>query len=405
MQTDLFLENEDNSSIFSVSQITKEVRKSLETSFSQIWVRGEISNLRCLSSGHRYFSLKDSSAQLKAVLFRGDSMGLSYLPQEGDECLAFGDLSVYEPRGEYQIRIRHMMQDGLGNLRMQFEMLKEKLKQEGLFENEYKLSLPQKPSRIAVITSLKGAALQDFLSILKRRHWKGLVFLINSSVQGKSAPSELYKAYEKALSLKNLDLIVVTRGGGSIEDLWAFNDENLVRKIAQRVIPTISAIGHQTDFTLIDFVADFRAETPSAAAELISSAYLSISEEVDILSRKLNEIVNWNLSSKLENLRLLEAQLSSHSPIARIQRQAQALDELEFRMERAKKEALVRTNEKLSQIEHRLENCNLQKILNKGFAYLETEDGLILQSVEQVRKDSNLVVTLKDGKKRIKALD
>jgi len=189
MQTELFEQEEEDSPIFSVTQVTNEVKKSLERKFRQIWIRGEISNLRAHSSGHFYFVLKDTKAQIKAVLFRGDAMGLSYLPQEGDECLAFGDITIYEPRGEYQVRVRHLMQDGLGNLRAQFEKLKNNLLQEGLFEESRKKTLPKLPTKIGVITSSTGAALQDFISILKRRKWGGEVYLFHASVQGKDAPA------------------------------------------------------------------------------------------------------------------------------------------------------------------------------------------------------------------------
>ena len=263
MQTKLFEQEDSDTPILSVSEITREVKKSLEKQFFQIWIRGEISNLRAHSSGHYYFTLKDSKSQIKAVLFRGDAMGSSYIPKEGDECLAFGDITVYEPRGDYQLRVRHIMPDGLGGLKAKFEELKKRLLDEGLFDEDRKKALPEIPTVVGVVTSLNGAALQDFISILRRREWGGTVYLFNSSVQGIGAPSELRKAVKLAQQIKGIELLVITRGGGSMEDLWSFNDEQLVRDIAACEIPTISAVGHQTDFVLTDFVADLRAETPS----------------------------------------------------------------------------------------------------------------------------------------------
>ena len=334
MQTDLFEQHEDRSEIWGVSDITREIKRLLETEFPVLWVRGEISNLRAHPSGHRYFVLKDNQCQLKAVLFRGDASSLGYTPQEGEECLAYGELSLYEPRGEYQLRIRHMMQDGMGNMRLHFERLKEKLLKEGLFEESRKKTLPPLARRIAIITSASGAALQDFLSILKRRAWNGCVFLFHSSVQGKDAPAALIEALKQATSFSGIDLIVLARGGGSIEDLWAFNDESLVRQVANCPIPTISAVGHQTDFVLTDFGADFRAETPSAAAEWISSEHVRLGKKLEELSSRLMEIPEDFLSKSNDRIQLNEARLKNCSPSSRIEMQHQFLDDLESRMNR-----------------------------------------------------------------------
>ena len=290
MQTELFEQEEDSSTIWSITSLTQAINKSLQSQFPIVWVRGEISNLRAQASGHRYFQLKDKDCQLKAVMFRGDATGCPYLPQEGDECLAYGEITVYEPRGEYQLRVRHLLQDGIGDLRLQFERLKKKLLEEGLFEGDQKKSLPTFARTIAIITSPDGAALQDFTSILSRRNWTGKIWIIPSLVQGKEAPSQITRGIELAAQIPELDLLVFARGGGSIEDLWAFNDEALVRSIAASSTPTISAIGHQTDFTLADFVADLRAETPSAAAEWISSQYLEQIDRFNYLQERLLSI-------------------------------------------------------------------------------------------------------------------
>ena len=404
MQTDLFEQHEDRSEVWQVSDLTREIKRLLHTEFPVLWVRGEISNLRAHPSGHRYFVLKDSHSQLKAVLFRGDASSLGYAPQEGEECLAFGELTLYEPRGEYQLRVRHMMQDGMGNMRLQFERLKEKLLKEGLFDETRKKTLPTLARRVAIISSASGAALQDFLSILKRREWSGSVFLFNSPVQGKDAPAGLTQALSRAVSFSAVDLIVLARGGGSIEDLWAFNDESLVRQVANCPIPTISAVGHQTDFVLTDFGADFRAETPSAAAEWISSEHLRLLNKLEELGNRLIDTPENFLSKSRDRLRLNEARLKNCSPSSRIEMQHQFLDDLESRMNRIIKSSFERTTYVLEALERRLEGNSLKSSLNKGFSYFKDEDGNIIDQAKALKAGTTVQATLKDGSKNLKVL-
>ena len=404
MQTELFKQEEEDTPIFNVSDLTREVRKTLEHKFSQIWIRGEISNLRSHSSGHFYFILKDSKSQLKAVLFRGDAMGLSYMPKEGDECLVFGDITVYEARGDYQIRVKHLMQDGMGSLRAKFEKLKNSLMEEGLFDESRKKALPSLPQKIGVVTSLTGAALQDFLSILKRREWGGSLFLFNSSVQGREAPAALHKAIQKAMT-SDIQLLVITRGGGSLEDLWAFNDENLVRLLAGCNIPTISAIGHQTDFVLTDFVADLRAETPSGAAEWISSAFLAHRESVDEITNRFLRAPKYFFSQKIDRLDFLKVRLESSSPISQIERQHQHLDEVENRLKtylRHRKERMV---DKIQSLDHRLTNCSLQSTLKKGYTYLKNEEGKILSKASSLQNKAKIIAHFSDGSRKLRVED
>ncbi len=397
MQTELFEKHEVDDQVMSVTQLTQQVRKSLEKKFAMVWIRGEISNLRVHSSGHRYFLLKDDSAQIKGVLFRGDANGLSYLPNEGDECLIFGDVTVYEPRGEYQIRIKHVLKDGLGNLRVQFENLKQKLIHEGLFDEEKKQVLPRFANNIGIVTSLEGAALQDFLSILKRRDWKGNIFVFGSSVQGRQAPEELIRALTKAREFPDIELIVIARGGGSIEDLWSFNDENFVRSVFECPVPIISAIGHQTDFVLTDFVADFRAETPSAAAEWISSQFLMLNEKFHVLETKMIEVPLRILYQKKERLELKSTRLSSTSPILQIERHQQHMDDLEIRVKSILKHELARKSDRLESLEKRLLGCSLKSTLNKGFAYFKDKKGKILNSSQSLKAGEKVSATFMDG--------
>ena len=399
MQTELFEQAEDHSSVWSITELTQAIRKSLQSQFPLVWIRGEISNLRAQSSGHRYFMLKDNSCQLKAVLFRGDANASAYLPEEGDECLAYGEITVYEPRGEYQLRVRHLLQDGLGNLRLQFERLKEKLRQEGLFDESRKKTLPFFARTIGIITSPDGAALQDFLSILKRRNWAGTICLIPALVQGKEAPAQLTEGIQIASSLPSMDLLVLARGGGSIEDLWAFNDESLVRSIATCPIPTISAIGHQTDFTLSDFAADFRAETPSASAEWISSKYLEQLERLSYCEESLVRRANDFMLRLRDKLSFLEAKMEKLSPRNRMDRYHQHLDDLEHRFKSSTHIHMEKLRHRIENLEQRLHANSLPATLKRGFSYLSDKDGNLIHSVKNLVAGKQVKIHLQDGNK------
>ena len=405
MQTELFEQEEDSSTIWSITSLTQAINKSLQSQFPIVWVRGEISNLRAQASGHRYFQLKDKNCQLKAVMFRGDATGSPYLPQEGDECLAYGEITVYEPRGEYQLRVRHLLQDGIGNLRLQFERLKKELLEEGLFEDDQKKTLPTFAHTIAIITSPDGAALQDFTSILRRRNWTGQIWIIPSLVQGKEAPSQITRGIKLAAQIPELDLLVFARGGGSIEDLWAFNDEGLVRSIAACSTPTISAIGHQTDFTLADFVADLRAETPSAAAEWISSQYLEQIDRFNYLQERLLSIPEDFLSRTQDKLALLESSLEKLSPQARMERYHQQLDDLEHRLQTCTHAFLEKASHNLKTIEQRLETNSLPSTLKRGFTYLSDDDGNLIRSVQQLPAGKQIMAHFQDGRKGLIATE
>lgn len=404
MQTELFDQADDHSAIWSISGLTQAIRKSLQSEFPVVWVRGEVSNLKAQASGHRYFLLKDESSQLKAVLFRGDASGSAYLPQEGDECLAFGEITVYEPRGEYQLRVRHLLQDGLGNLRLQFEHLKEKLLQEGLFEEDRKKTLPNFARTIAIITSPDGAALQDFVSILKRRNWTGQIWLIPSLVQGTESVRQLIKGVELATKIPNVELLILARGGGSMEDLWSFNDEHLVRTLAKCQIPTISAIGHQTDFVLTDFVADLRAETPSGAAEWISSQYLQQVDRLYQLEQCLLRIPLDFLARAKEKFSLLETTLDKISPQARMERYHQQLDDLEHRLQTSTQNHLDKINHTLTSLEQRLYANSLPAAMKRGFAYLSDKNGNLIRSIEKLDSGKRIRAHLEDGSRELEVL-
>jgi exodeoxyribonuclease VII large subunit len=262
--------NREYPHIYTVSALTREIRERLETHFALVWVSGEVSNLRQPLSGHFYFTLKDAGAQLRAVLFRGNHLHCRYKPQEGAQILCRGRLTVYEPRGEYQLVVDYLEPLGLGALAQAFEALKTRLQAEGLFDAAHKKSLPFLPRRIALVTSPTGAVVRDFLRLLRSRHPNLEVLIYPVKVQGGEAAGEITQALNELPSFPRIDVIVLARGGGSLEDLWPFNEESVARAIYRCPIPVVSAIGHEVDFTIADFVADVRAPTPSAAVELVA---------------------------------------------------------------------------------------------------------------------------------------
>jgi exodeoxyribonuclease VII large subunit len=257
--------------VYSVYEITAEIKQALDK-FGILWIKGEISNFKHHSSGHMYFSLKDDRAQLKAACFRNNNYYLKFRPEDGLEVLARGRLSVYEPRGDYQILVEYMEPVGVGSLQLAFEQLKQKLRKEGLFDEEHKVRLPLLPKKVGVVTSPTGAAIQDMLRILRRRNASLDILIYPARVQGTGAAEEIVAGVKYFNTRGDIDVIIVGRGGGSMEDLWAFNEEVVARAIYASKIPLISAVGHEVDFTIADFVADLRAPTPSAAAEMVSGA-------------------------------------------------------------------------------------------------------------------------------------
>jgi exodeoxyribonuclease VII large subunit len=273
--------------VLSVTELTRDIKLHLEGRFANLWVQGEISNLKQPSSGHYYFTLKDDGAQLPAVMFRGSTRFLRFRPDDGMSVLVWGHITVYEPRGNYQIRVERMEPRGKGSLQLAFEQLKEKLSREGLFETARKRRLPLLPQRLGIVTSPSGAALRDICRILHRRFPNLAILVYPAQVQGDLAAAEIAKGVQVLNRLSPIDVIVVTRGGGSLEDLWPFNEESVARAIAASAVPVVSAVGHETDFTIADFVADVRAPTPSAAAEMVVKIKEEFRERVEVLAGRM----------------------------------------------------------------------------------------------------------------------
>ena len=335
--------------VWKVSELTGQLRVEVERSFSDLWVEGEISDLRPAASGHLYFTIKDESAQVSVVMFRRQAGLLRFRPNDGLHVLLRGRLSVYEQRGSVQIVAEHLEAMGVGSLQLAFEQLKRQLQREGLFDAERKRPLPAFPRCIGIVTSPTGAVIRDFLNVAGRRHSALQVLLYPALVQGDAAAAEVAAGIVHFNRTRDVDVIVIARGGGSLEDLAPFNSESLARAIAASELPVVSAVGHETDFTIADFVADLRAPTPSAAAELITGAQHRIEEEIEELSQRIHRAARYALIQARERL----ARLSAPAALARLQdglnRRQQRLDELSFRMETTLRRHLQRSGQQVQQ--------------------------------------------------------
>jgi exodeoxyribonuclease VII large subunit len=321
--------------VYSVSRLNREARVLLERGFGTLWLEAEISNFSRPSSGHWYFCLKDANAQVRCAMFRQRNMLCAFTARDGQKVLVRARIGLYEPRGEFQLIVDHLEDAGLGALQRQFEELRTRLAAEGLFSTERKRPLPALPKRIGVITSPTGAAVRDILHVLARRFPAAGVLIYPVAVQGSQAAAEMVAALKTAGARRDCDVLILARGGGSLEDLWAFNDEKLARAIVASPIPVISGVGHEVDFTIADFAADVRAPTPSAAAELVvpdADEWLTATER---LGARLERSLRRHLAERRERLRWLTGRAAQVSPIARLARETQRLDEFDQRMSRA----------------------------------------------------------------------
>jgi exodeoxyribonuclease VII large subunit len=340
--------------VYSVSRLNREVRVLLERGFGSLWLEAEISNLARPSSGHWYFSLKDASAQVRCCMFRQRNMLCAFAARDGQKVLVRARIGLYEPRGEYQLVIEHMEDAGLGALKRQFEELAAKLTAEGLFAPARKRALPTLPTRIGVITSPSGAAIRDILHVLARRFAAVPVLIYPVAVQGASAAAEILAAVRLAGKRAECDVLILARGGGSLEDLWAFNDEALARAIAASPIPIISGIGHEIDFTIADFAADVRAPTPSAAAEIAVPDGDEWLASLRRLGHRLQRAILRRVEARAERLRWLIGRAALVSPSARLAQQSQLLDDLEQRLSRALRQVLSERRSGLAERRSRL---------------------------------------------------
>lgn len=422
--------------ILTVEQLNMQIRSLIEGQIGMVWIQAEISNFKPHSSGHFYFSLKDSKSQISAVMFRGHNSKLKFKPHDGLEVIARGRITVYEPRGSYQVAVESMEPVGAGALQKQFEQLKEKLKAEGLFESSRKKPIPAHPQRVAIVTSPTGAAIQDILNIMNRRAKAVEVIVVPTIVQGAAAAPQICEAFLKAQKI-NPDVIIIGRGGGSIEDMWCFNDEKLARLIAASSIPVISAVGHEIDFTICDFVADLRAPTPSAAAELVAKSSAEIVQKLvqldralafsmkrrmdmmkqsvlhlskrltdpkkklqdlmlrsDDLFNRLENAIAVNINHLKKDVQILQSRLVS--PVQVIAALKANLDKKNMRMQNLMNSNLQNNKSRVQNMMSLLDSLSPMKVVDRGFSITKSH-GKLLKSVSQVKAKDIIEVQVNDG--------
>ncbi len=426
--------------ILTVSRLTTLLRGVLEENFEQVWVQGEVSNLSFPSSGHAYFTLKDSGAQLRCVMFKGAVKNLKFRPTDGMALILRGRISVYDQRGEYQLICEYMEPAGIGALQTAFIQLKERLAREGLFDEGHKQPLPTFPRRIGIITSPTGAAIHDILNVLKRRFASLEVLLYPVRVQGEGSAVEIARAIDEMNHLGLVDILIVGRGGGSLEDLWSFNEEAVARAVYRSKLPVISAVGHETDWTICDFVADLRAPTPSAAAELVIASSVELRGQLEALDHRLNRAMEGlitNLGMRIDSLRRLlhdprtmvghltqrvddlterlaralenavqrrreqfermQTGLSLHNPGRQVERIRQQLSTGSIQSERLIQDRIHLLRQTFGNLTARLEVLSPLRTLSRGYAIASRNDGTVVTSISQLSAGDCLSVRLHHG--------
>lgn len=370
--------------VWTVRDLVAAVRTHIERDYGDTWVEGEISNFRAHDSGHLYFTLKDRSSQLSAVMFRSQARLLRFRPEDGMQIVVRGRVTIYEDRGQLQISAEYLEPKGAGALQIAFEQLKAKLEAEGLFEAARKKAIPALPARIGVVTSPQAAALRDILNILQRRHHTASVLIYPAQVQGETAAVEVRAGIRHFNQARNVDVIVVARGGGSAEDLAAFNDEALARAVAASEIPVVSAVGHETDFTIIDFVADLRAPTPSAAAEMVIRSRQDIEEQVRSLQQRLEKGLRYHLLRVRQSL----TELAQHGAFGRmmdlIHRGQQRLDDLGYRLAHAERDALEGCRRRLEILSGAIRHYDARRILAGMGKELDARTAVIVAATREL---------------------
>jgi exodeoxyribonuclease VII large subunit len=391
----------------SVSEVTARVKEVIacDDLLADVRVAGEVSNLSRPASGHLYFTLKDEGAQLRCVMWRSYAARLSRLPRNGDAVIARGRIDVYERDGVYQLYVEALVGQGIGDLNAEFERLKQKLQAEGLFDAARKRPLPRFPRALGIVTSPTGAALQDILNVLRRRYPLLEVYLSPTLVQGEDAPEQIVRAIQRLNDAGCCDVILVARGGGSLEELWAFNDERVVRAIAASPTPVVSGIGHEIDYTLADFAADVRAPTPSAAAEIITPDINDLRLQVDAMSLTLTETMRARLTRARASLSTLQRALRLLSPFNQLARQRERLDEARTRLAAALAHRLAVLRLRLDGLRARLEGVGPLATLARGYAIVRDADGRTVRSVRAVQRGARLQITVADGSFDAQALD
>lgn len=410
-----------NPDVFTPTQLNALAKDLLEGAFGSIWVEAEISSFMRASSGHLYFSLKDERAQVKCAMFKFKASSLRFAPANGVKVRARGKVSLYEPRGDYQMIIESMEEAGEGDLRRAFEQLKASLEKEGLFAADHKVALPRMPSRIAVVTSPSGAAIRDVLSVLRRRFPLVAVDVVPVLVQGAGSVEQIVAALSAVDASARYDVVLLTRGGGSLEDLWSFNEEAVVRAVAAMNTPIVAAVGHETDFSLAEFAADLRAPTPSAAAELLVPERFDLKRQLDAMRSRMNAQYRHDWQQRAQSLDRLSLRLNALHPNARLGQMENSFTQLRDRLNRVMRQSMRQREVQLSamsitrierllhsQMERRmlrlnglgrtLASVNPLQVLERGFAVVRDDDGHVITSVTDVAAGDHVEVQLKDGR-------
>ncbi|MCD9524764.1 exodeoxyribonuclease VII large subunit [Photobacterium carnosum] len=436
-------QSQSNDRIYTVSSLNAQVRLILENEMGIVWLVGELSNFSMPVSGHWYFTLKDSRAQVKCAMFKGTNRHVSFKPGNGNQVLVKARLSIYEPRGDYQLIIESMQPEGDGRLQQQFEQLKMTLAAEGLFAQALKKPLPQQPQRVGIITSKTGAALHDILQVLKRRDPSLAVVIYPTMVQGDGAAISIAQAIGRANSRQECDILIVGRGGGSLEDLWAFNEEIVARTIAASQIPIVSAVGHEVDVTIADFVADMRAPTPSAAAELISRDSSAQTDKIAQKQQQLRHAIQFYFADKKQHVNQLEHRLDRQHPQLRLNQQQQHLDDITRRLQQIMLKKIQKQQQRITQNQYKLSlhspqqrlqhntttlintkrrlldamdrnllnaqhklSLSAEKLdtvsplatLSRGYSITRNDKGDLIRRCDQVKAGDQLITTVTDGK-------
>ena len=381
--------------IFSITEINKLVKELLQNNFPSIWVKGEISNFIEASSGHWYFSLKDNGAQVRCTMFKGKNNEVKWVPKNGDLIEAQCNIGLYEQRGDYQLNISSLQQAGLGRLFEEFNQLKQKLNAEGLFDEKQKKSLPLYPNYIGVITSPDASVLRDVISTLKRRNKSIEVIIYPTPVQGKMAPQGIIEAIQLANERDEADVLIICRGGGSIEDLWSFNDELVAREIFSSSLPIISAVGHQTDITISDFVADVRAPTPTAAAEIVSKSFEELLGNLDYFKSNISNLIQNKIEQLNQRIDFLEKGLVS--PIQKIALQFDLILALKNRLQITITSQLEKYQEQIKSYNQNLNHLNPNEILSRGYSIILNQNKKIINNASAIGVSDKIKIKFHEG--------
>ena len=381
----------------SVSELTAQLKGLIESNYSSIFVKGEISNFTHHSSGHMYFTLKDKYSELKAVMFKGNNSLLQFLPKNGDDVILQGKLSIYEARGQYQIIAQHMEPAGIGALYLEFEKSKKRLKEEGLFDTSLKKKLPRFPTTIGIVSSITGAALRDMLTIFKRRAPQIKIIIRSALVQGSDAPKDIIAGIKEFSNHYDIDILIVARGGGSFEDLWPFNDEDLAREIVKCPIPIISAVGHETDITISDMVADLRAPTPSAASEITTNHYVETEQAINNFQARLVNIITSKTSALWQMLDNFSERLVVQKPKNIFNQHKEKINHLSKALLMSMQRSINKEESSYSNLRAKLNALSPINTLDRGYSIAYKEDRSIIRKPSDLNEGESFIVKLAKG--------